>query len=61
MPIKSKHSNPKCKTCRYRAAEQDMNGCDFFLITGKMRGCSVAKCNRYEKGAKTSLRKRPNI
>jgi hypothetical protein len=52
MPTKSKHSNPKCKTCKYRAAEQDLHGCDYNLITGLSRGCSVRECNKYEKGKK---------
>ena len=47
----------KCKTCTYRAAEQEFNNCDYFLITGHMRGCPATDCHRYEKGDRISLRK----
>ena len=49
-------SNPKCKTCQYRAAESAKNGCDYYLITNKMRGCSVEECDRYEPGDKINLK-----
>lgn len=49
-------SNVKCKTCQYRAAEQASNGCDFYLITGELRGCSVEDCNKYEEGEKIQLK-----
>lgn len=45
----------KCKTCIYRAAVQDKNGCDFYLITGQRRGCPADNCNRYEEGEKIKL------
>ena len=45
----------KCRHCKYRAGYQDANGCDYYLITGKLRGCSVEECDRWkEKGEKHS-------
>lgn len=49
-------SNERCKTCQYRAAEQDANGCDYFLITNKLRMCSVEYCDKYVKGKKIQLK-----
>ena len=50
------HSNKKCKTCQYRAAESSSNGCDYYLITGKTRGCSVENCDKYIEGDKIQLK-----
>ena len=42
------HSNPKCETCKYRARGYGIkNGCDYILLKGHSRGCSVEECNKY--------------
>lgn len=46
----------KCKTCAYRGNGRD-NGCDFLLITGHSRGCSVRHCNVYKKGPRINAKK----
>ena len=47
----------KCKKCRYRAAKSAENGCDYYLITGKRRGCSIEECQRHlEEGEKIQLK-----
>lgn len=46
------HSCTKCRTCKYRAAEMDVHGCDYALITRHSRGCDVIGCDKYEKGKK---------
>ena len=38
----------RCKGCIYRATGND-NACDYFVITGKLRGCSVEECEHFEK------------
>ena len=48
--------NEKCKTCQYRGAATGMTGCDYYLITGKRRGCSVEKCDKHIKGEKIQLK-----
>lgn len=40
----------KCRTCRFRSDKQNANGCDYAWLTGKIRGCPIAGCTRYEKG-----------
>ena len=50
------HSNKNCKTCQYRAADQASNGCDYYLITGELRGCPVKDCDKYIKGEKIKLK-----
>ena len=63
MPANSNktHSNRKCRTCKYRAYEYSVNGCDYTLITGHSRGCSVKDCDRYEKGPKIKIKKEITI
>lgn len=39
-----------CKTCKYRSPRHEVNRCDYIWLTNHMRGCPVAKCNKYEKG-----------
>ena len=51
----------KCKTCIYRAADTDPNGCDFILIKGHSRGCPVEECDRYEKGKRIGIPKSSTI
>lgn len=47
--------NKKCKTCKFRASDTAANDCDYFLITSQRRGCSVEKCDKYEKGPRVGL------
>lgn len=46
----------KCSTCQYRAAKTDDNGCDYYLIMNRRRGCPVDNCDRYEPGEKIILK-----
>lgn len=50
-------SRKKCRTCAYRGNRRD-NGCDFILITGHSRGCSVEQCKVYKKGPRINAKKR---
>lgn len=43
----AKHSNPKSKTCLYRARPEDYNGCNYIFIEKHSRGCSVEECDKY--------------
>ena len=47
----------KCRFCKFRAAKTDVNRCDYILITGHRRGCSVKDCDKYEKGERLPIRK----
>ena len=50
-----------CKTCCYRANVRGNNlgnRCNYFLITGELRKCEVAECNKYIKGKKKRQDKR---
>ena len=51
------HSSKKCKKCKYRAGEQANHGCDYFCITGKLRGGTASECTKFEKGAKIKCEK----
>lgn len=47
----------KCKTCQYRAGSSNSkSGCDYIEHTGRSRGCSVADCDKYEKGDRLILK-----
>lgn len=46
----------KCSTCRYRGSRSGKNGCDFYLIKNRRRGCPVDNCTEYEKGEKIQLK-----
>ena len=46
----------RCKTCIYRAGKPDKNGCDFYLITNRRRGCPVDDCIEYIEGEKIQLK-----
>lgn len=48
----AKHSNPKCKTCLYRARPEDYNGCNYIFIEGHSRGCPAEECDKYIKDAR---------
>ena len=44
--------NERCRRCVFRGRSNSntstvINGCDYILLTGKMRGCSVEGCIRY--------------
>ena len=52
------HSNKKCKHCKYRASEQALNGCDYSMITGKLRGGKASECTKHERGEKIKTHKR---
>lgn len=52
--MNKKHSNPKCRSCIYRATAQAVNGCDYILITTTMRGCSAKECDKYKRGKRIS-------
>ena len=47
----------KCKTCKYRAGQQAHNGCDYYFITGELRGGTAVECKVYEKGKRIKTRK----
>lgn len=49
--------NPRCSTCMYRAGKSEPNGCDYILITGHSRGCSVEECDKHERQPRS--RKKP--
>lgn len=53
----AKHSNPKCKTCLYRAREYENNGCNYIEIVGHSRGCSVQECDKYVNAARKRRQK----
>ena len=38
--------NEKCKSCLYYCSRTET--CDYILIVGHSRGCSVKNCDRYE-------------
>ena len=42
-----KHSNPKCKTCFYKGRPESDLGCEYILIEGHSRGCSIDECDKY--------------
>lgn len=50
-----------CKKCKYRgfgagkkerSRTSSLNGCNFIVLTGHMRGCKVEDCNRFVAGKK---------
>ena len=56
IPVNSK----VCKTCKYGCIF-DGNGqafCDYYLMTGKRRGCPYGWCNHYERLTDGQRRKR---
>lgn len=38
----------KCRTCQYR--HSDAGGCDYYIHTGKERGCDVEVCDKAVEG-----------
>lgn len=51
----------KCPSCIYRGDAQGKNGCDYILITGHRRGCSVDECIKYEKGKRKQSKKEEEV
>lgn len=37
-----------CKSCHYGKKLMPYIVCDFFLMTGKRRGCSIGVCDKYK-------------
>lgn len=51
-------SSKKCKTCKYRAPQSEMYGCDYIFIMGHSRGCDPGDtCNVYENGDRIESKK----
>ena len=44
----------KCSSCQFRG-EVNKNGCDYILIMGHRRGCSVEECDKYKKGKRIKI------
>ena len=44
-----------CRTCIYSSTLTSGShvACNYFLDTGKRRGCKVGECDKYEKGRRT--------
>ena len=40
----------KCRSCRYRARPDQVNGCDYIEYAKHSRGCDVEDCDRYVRG-----------
>lgn len=40
----------KCRSCRYRARPEQVNGCDYIEHAKHSRGCAVEDCDRYVRG-----------
>lgn len=40
----------KCRSCRYRARSEQVNGCDFIEHAKHSRGCAIEDCDRYVRG-----------
>ena len=47
--------NPNCKICKYRSGTPRINGCDYFYLTNKLRGCPVKGCKRFEEGEREKV------
>lgn len=47
-----------CKSCTYRTRESK-HGCDYIVITGHSRGCTVEECDKYTKRNKRRNNPRP--
>lgn len=52
-------SSKKCNSCKYRASQNDMHGCDYVFIVGHSRGCDPGDfCTVYERGDRIESRNR---
>lgn len=49
------NNRKKCKTCKYRADRGEWK-CNYILIEGHSRGCSVENCTKYKKGKRLPVR-----
>ena len=52
-PQPTKDDGKRCKrySCLYHPRKEAPNGCDYTLITGKLRGCAPGQgCNCYKRG-----------
>ena len=38
------------KDCKYRTRFDSQPSCGYMMITGKPRGCSISKCDKYSQG-----------
>ena len=45
----------KCRTCRYRARTEQVNGCDYIEFAKHSRGCAVEDCDRYVRGRRLKV------
>ena len=45
----------KCRSCRYRARPEQVNGCDYIEHARHSRGCSVEDCDRYVRGRRLKV------
>ena len=46
----------KCKTCKYRARSNSINGCDYIDHNkGKSRKCKVEDCDKYVRGSRLKM------
>lgn len=49
--------NCKHKDCKYRGSIDHQTCCEYILVTGHKRGCTIADCDKYEKGRRRRVRK----
>lgn len=50
------NESKKCSSCKYSGTVFSSDiCCNYFVINRKMRGCTVEKCDKYEKGSRISL------
>lgn len=50
----------KCKTCKFRTNPREVYCCNYFFITGTLRGCDPGdNCIVYEKGDILPIEKSP--
>lgn len=45
----------KCRSCRYRARPDQLNGCDYIEYAKHSRGCDVEDCDRYVRGRRLKV------
>lgn len=45
----------KCRSCRYRARPDQVNGCDYIEYAKHSRGCDVEDCDRYVRGKRLKV------
>lgn len=45
----------KCRSCRYRARPEQVNGCDYIEHAKHSRGCAVEDCDRYVRGRRLKV------